>query len=255
VRNSGVRPFGNVGNIFEYESSGVFRQNQLIVTLDNRLNKKFFLHATYALASARGDADGAGSFPADTYDLSNEYGRASIDTRHRLTVEGTMSAPWGFRLTPFFIVSSGRPFNITIGRDVNGDTLFTERPAFATSQTAPADLLITPWGRFDLNPSPGAIRIPRNYGTGPSFASANLRLSKTMSLTKIGSLFGAPRAAPKKGDESPYKLTFSAQAQNLFNRTNSDLPVGNASSPFLVARPPRSAVTARGTGVPPATAG
>jgi hypothetical protein len=237
VRNSGVRPFGNIGNIFEYESSGVFRQNQLIVTLDNRLNKKFFLHATYTLASARGDADGVNSFPADTYDLSNEYGRASLDTRHRLTVEGTMSAPWGFRLTPFLIASSGRPFNITIGRDTNGDTLFTERPAFATSQTAPADLLMTPWGNFDLNPAAGALRIPRNFGTGPSFASANLRLSKTMSLTEIGSLFGAQRAASKSGskkdEESPYKLTFSVQAQNLFNRVNNDLPVGNASSPFF----------------------
>jgi hypothetical protein len=233
VRGSGVRPFGNVGNIFEFESSGVFRQKQLIVTLDNRLNKKFFLHATYTLASARGDTDGVGSFPADTYDLSNEYARASLDTRHRLTVEGTMTTPWGLRLTPFFIVSSGRPFNITTGRDTNGDTLFTERPAFATSLTAPANLFETPWGRFDLNPAAGATLIPRNYGEGPSFSSTNLRVSKTMSLTEIGGLFGGSRNASKKGEESPYKLTLSVQAQNIFNRTNNNLPVGNASSPFF----------------------
>lgn len=235
VRGSGVRPFGNTGNVFAFESSGVFRQNQLILTLSNRLNKKFFLHATYALSSARSDTDGAGSFPADSYDLSGEYGRSSIDTRHRFTVESTLNVAWGLRLTPFFIVSSGRPFNITTGRDTNGDTLFTERPAFATSQTAATDLLETPWGRFDLNPTAGAKLIPRNYGEGPLFAAMNLRVSKTVGLNEIGNLFGGndKPAAKSEEDESSYKLTFSVQAQNLFNRTNNSLPVGNASSPFF----------------------
>lgn len=233
IRNSGVRPLGNVGNIFQYESSGVFRQNQLLLTLDNRFNKKFFLHAMYALASARSNTDGTGSFPADGYNLSTEFGRASIDARHRFTVEGSWSAPWGFRLTPFFIVSSGRPFNITTGRDTNGDTLFTERPAFATDVTSPADLLVTPWGRFDLNPRPGANIIPRNYGRGPSFAAVNLRVSKTVGLNEVANLFSGRAAASRAENESPYKLTFSLQAQNLLNRTNNNLPVGNASSPFF----------------------
>ena len=30
------------------------------------------------------------------------------------------------------MATSGRPFNITVGRDLNGDTLFTDRPAFAS---------------------------------------------------------------------------------------------------------------------------
>ena len=44
---------------------------------------------------------------------------------------GNFRAPWGISLNPFVIVQSGRPFNITLGRDINGDTLNTERPAFA----------------------------------------------------------------------------------------------------------------------------
>ncbi|HEV7376626.1 MAG TPA: carboxypeptidase regulatory-like domain-containing protein [Pyrinomonadaceae bacterium] len=233
VSNSGVRPFGNTGNIFEFESSGIFKQNQLILTLDNRFNKKFFLHATYALSNARSDTEGVNNFPANTYDLSGEYSRSSIDTRHRFTIEGTLNGPWGLRLAPFFIVSSGRPFNIIIGRDINGDTLFTERPAFATNVTAAADLVETQWGRFDLNPSAGAKLIPRNYGEGPMFAAMNLRVSKTISLSEIGSLFGMSSPASKADAESPYKLTISIQAQNLFNRTNNGLPVGNLSSPFF----------------------
>jgi Carboxypeptidase regulatory-like domain/TonB dependent receptor len=231
VRNSGVRPFVNAGNILEYESSGFFNQKQLIVTLDSRFNSRIFLHATYGLSQARGDTDGVGSFPANTYDLSNEYGRAAIDARHRLIVEGTVSAPWGFRVAPFMIISSGRPFNIIIGRDLNGDTLFTERPAFASSLTTVENLKITQWGRFDLNPPAGATIIPRNYGEGLSFAAVNLRISKTISLNKIRQFFGGPK--PNAKDESPYKLSFSVQAQNLLNRTNNDLPVGNLSSPFF----------------------
>jgi hypothetical protein len=231
--NSGVRPFGNTGNIIEFESSGVFNQNQLILTFDNRLSKKLALHGTYALSSARGDTDGVGTFPSNTYDLSNEYGRSSVDVRHRVTVEGTVLAPWGLRLTPFFIVSSGRPFNIVIGRDANGDAFFTERPAFATGQTKPGDLLVTEWGRFDLNPNAGTPPIPRNFGSGPMFASMNLRVSKTMSVNEMMGLFQGNRPRPGKKDESPYKMTFSLQAQNLLNRTNRDLPVGNASSPFF----------------------
>jgi hypothetical protein len=41
------------------------------------------------------------------------------------------------------------------------------------------------------------MRITRNYETVPSFASANLRLSKTMSLTEISTLYGAPCASYK----------------------------------------------------------
>lgn len=233
VRNSGDRPFGNGGNIFEFESAGVFNQKQLLLTLDNRYNKKLFLHVVYALSSARSDTEGVGTFPTSTYDLSGEYGRSAIDARHRLTVEGVVNAPWGLRLTPFFIVSTGRPFNITIGRDINGDTLFTERPAFATSLTAAANLVETPWGRFDLKPAAGARLIPRNYGEGPAFAAMNLRVSKTVSLNTLGRLFGKSDPDAKAAEESPYKLTISLQAQNLLNRTNSNLPVGNASSPFF----------------------
>ncbi|HYW73144.1 MAG TPA: hypothetical protein VE961_19105, partial [Pyrinomonadaceae bacterium] len=231
-RNSGVRPLGGNSNIFEYESSGVFNQNQMVVTLDNRLNKNFFLHAAYALNSARGDTDGTGTFPSNTYDLTSEYGRAAIDARHRFTIEGAFNTVWGLRFSPFLIVSTGRPFNIYIGRDSNGDTLFTERPALATSSTLPANLVVTRWGKFDLNPPAGASVIPRNYGQGETFVAVNLRVGKTISLREMQQFLGGPK--PNQGkDEGPYRMTFSVAAQNLLNRTNNDLPVGNLSSPFF----------------------
>src|SRR4030095_13528738 len=46
VPGSGVRPVPGLGNIFQYESSGRFNQNQLIVSLNNRFSPKFTMFAT-----------------------------------------------------------------------------------------------------------------------------------------------------------------------------------------------------------------
>ena len=75
----------------------------------------------------------AGTFPANQYDLSPEYGRAGFDVRHRVHSNGSISMPWGLRLSPFPTVASGRPYNITVGRDLNGDSLYLDRPAFGRS--------------------------------------------------------------------------------------------------------------------------
>ena len=174
--NSGVRPLSNVNNFFEYESSGRFDQNQLIITLGSRLSRNISFNANYVLSKTNSDTDGG--FPANPYDLSGEYGRASNDVRHRFTLFGSFRTRWGISLNPLVIVASGQPFNITIGRDLNGDTLFTERPAFATDVTKPG-VIITRFGAFDPNPAPGAQIIPRNLGDGPGSIIANLRVSKT----------------------------------------------------------------------------
>src|SRR5262249_18701940 len=36
IPSSGVRPLGNIGNVFQYESSGRFNQNQFIVNVSHR---------------------------------------------------------------------------------------------------------------------------------------------------------------------------------------------------------------------------
>jgi hypothetical protein len=61
---------------------------------------------------------------------------------------------------------------------LNGDTLFTERPAFATDLNKPG-VVITKFGAFDPNPVAGEVIIPRNYGQGPGSIVSNLRISKT----------------------------------------------------------------------------
>jgi hypothetical protein len=162
---------------------------------------------------------------------------------------GSYTAPGGLSLYLFFAGSSGYPFNITTGRDTNGDTFFSERPAFATDLNEPG-VVVTPLGAFDPTPSPGQTIIPRNFGRGPGFFSVNLRLGKTI---KFGKAIepptpppGAPRTTTAGSDQKPpakppihrpYSFTFYMSANNLFNRTNKRTPVGNMTSPFFLQSP------------------
>ncbi|HWN09260.1 MAG TPA: carboxypeptidase regulatory-like domain-containing protein [Pyrinomonadaceae bacterium] len=254
VPGTGLRPFPGQGNIFQYESSGRFNQQQLIVNLNNRLSPRFTLSANYVFNRARSDTDGAGTFPANQYDLSGEYGRSSQDIRHRFSVFGNISGlPWGIRLSPIVIANSGRPFNITVGRDLNGDTLFNDRPAFATD-TADSGFRPTTYGLFDVTPSAGQQIIPRNYATGPSFFVVNLRASKSLGFGEpIAAAAGPAGGAGGRGGgrrgggggrggggrgggdgegdgRYRYNLNFSVSVQNLLNNVNEGVPVGNLSS-------------------------
>ena len=185
IPGSGVRPLDNNDNIFTYESTGRFNQNQFIVNVTKTLKGNSSLIGYYVLAKANSDTDGAGTFPANSYDLSTEYGRSSLDIRHRFVLIGNFRAPWGLSFSPMVIAASGAPFNITIGRDLNGDTLFTDRPAFATDLTKPG-VLTTRWGVFDPNPTLGEQIIPRNFGTGPASLTTRLGISKTFGFGTEG---------------------------------------------------------------------
>jgi len=187
-----VRPYPGLGDLYLYESTGIFKQHQLITNVSARVSPKLTLFGFYALGKAESNADGAGSFPANQYDLSSEWGRAGFDVRHRAAVGGSLTAPFGLRLSPFITASSGRPFDITVGRDLNGDSLFNDRPAFATDLTRPS-AIATPYGVFDTNPLPGATIIPRNWGSGPGQFTLNLRLSRSFG-------FGGETSAPARTD-------------------------------------------------------
>lgn len=239
-----VRPLGNdVGNIYQVESGGRFDQNQLIVSLNNRLTKKLTMFSTFVLNRARSDTNGAQSFPAYQYDLESEYGRSFLDIHHSITAGGTITAPWHIFLNPLLIYRSSAPFNITTGRDTNGDTLFTERPAFATDLTQPG-IVVTRFGAFDPTPEPGQQIIPRNFGVGPGFFSINLRVSKTFRFKdKAGGIRLATQNRTVGGQESQkpnrsafvvekrYALTVAAQVQNFLNHPNLGPTIGNLTSP------------------------
>ena len=248
----GTHPLGvAAGDVYQVESTGRLNQYQWILGVNSRLSKKLTLFARYFLSWAKSDTDGSSSFPANQYNLSSEYGRAGNDVRHRVTLGGNVTGPWGVRISPFVILSTGRPYNITVGRDLNRDSLFTDRPSYATDPDQPG-VVETPFGLLDPDPVAGEARIPRNLGVGPAFAVVNLRLSKTLTFGKgvaapappggpAGPGFGGPGfggpggfggGGRGRGDEGGggKGLTFSVSAQNLLNHVNPSTPVGNLTS-------------------------
>ncbi len=197
---SAVRPYEGLGDIYLYESTGIFKQHQLIANVSARVSPKLTLFGFYALSQAESNADGAGSFPANQYDLTREWGRAGFDVRHRAALGGSLTTPFGLRFSPFITASSGRPFDITVGRDLNGDSLFNDRPAFATDLTR-ASVISTPYGAFDTNPLPGQTVIPRNWGNGPGEFAVNLRLSRSFGFG--GETSASPRSQTEGGFQGP----------------------------------------------------
>ena len=223
IGDDSTRPIMSAGEIFRYESNGRFNQNQLVINT-GYTGKKYNFYTTYLLSDAMSDTEGANSFPAYQYDLGGEYGRSSLDIRHQFYFGGWVSAPWGVSLNPLIFFRSGTPFNIITGRDTNGDRLYTERPAFATDLNRPS-VVLTSFGAFDLDPIAGQSMIPRNYGRGSSFFSVNLGISKTFTFVE-----GKDQTASASKARRPLSFTFSLQMENLLNRINAGLPVGNLSS-------------------------
>jgi hypothetical protein len=254
----------NGPRIYQYASEGVFRQNQLIVNTNVRAGSKIQLFGFYTLNYANSDTAGVSSFVSNSSDISQDYGRASFDTRHRLFFGGSVALPYAFRLSPFMIVSSGTPFNIAVADDLNGDSIFNDRPVFVSNAACPGlgtvtgTTYCTPLGTFDdALPSAGQKVVPINYGTGPAHFVMNLRLTRTFGFgpklkgpagnlgqnqggpppggggrggggggPRGGPLFGSGPQMGGGGSDRRYTLTLGVSARNAFNNVNLANPSG-----------------------------
>lgn len=270
---NGVRPLGDeTGNVYIYEASGLSERRQLRIGLNKRGGGPYSIFANYSLGWARSDTDGAWSLPSNPLDLSQDWGRSGDDVRHGLFVGGSVDLPWKVRLNPMLIARSGRPYNITAGRDLNFDTAFTDRPAFATPGEAGA--VLTSIGWLDPTPEPGDVVIPRNAAEGPSFVVVSLGAQRTFSFgqrsrpeiagggtqAQPGGFGGiAGRGGPGghgggrgghgghggfgAGGDGRLNLTVGVRAWNLLNHANYGAPSGVLTSPtfgrFNIAMPGR----------------
>jgi hypothetical protein len=246
-------PIVQANPIFLRESTGVYRQNQMIANVNTKVLTGLSLFGFYVLNQARSNTDGLSTFPANPASSAGEYGPASTDVRHRVTVGGSISLKWNIRISPFVVVQSGAPFNITAGSDLYGTTLFNGRPGFGTDPTKPG-LVPTVYGLLDPNPSPGEALVPRNYGRGPGQQNFNLRIVKTIGLggerggssasqqsgggtaagmqaattgRGLGNLIGNPSTSHR------FNLVIGLSVRNLFNHTNPGPIIGNITSPLF----------------------
>lgn len=251
---AGLRPYADVAgigqtDIYNYESSGLLKQSQVMVRINTQIGKRVSLFGAYIWSTAHSNTDGLTSLPVNQYNANGEWGRSSLDIENRTFIGGSIRGPLKLQFSPFIIARTGAPFTITTGTDNNGDTIINDRPGFASGPGI--GIISTPYGFLDFNPKPGQPILPRDFGNGPGQVSVNLRVSRTWGFgtTKFkGSVGGATArqgggghfgGMGRGGDsgsmtEHRYNLTFSVGARNLLNNVNYATPAGAMSSLFFL---------------------
>jgi hypothetical protein len=257
------RPYGNIGDIYDYQSSGTFKQTMVMVNVNTAIGRWLTLFGRYSHGNAHADTDGLGTQPSNPYNFAADWGRSQLDVSHNLFLGGSIAAPWGLRLSPFVVAHSGTPFNVTTGTDLYlvGTNTPTARPSVLNDSSLYYGVPLP--GNYNPVPAvgdPGIIE--RNAGTGPGFIGLNLRLSKTWGFGTtrfkgqvggsrggggggghdhgpggggFGGFGGGPRGfGGGESTEHRYNVTLSINARNIINHENLNTPNGSITSPFFL---------------------
>jgi hypothetical protein len=272
---NGVFPYGYAaGNIFEYESGAVMRQNIFMANFNTQFSRRVSLFGNYALTYAK-DMPG---MPTDPYDFGLDYGRSNFDRRHNFQLMGSVIGPKGIRLAPFVTIRSGAPYDVLSGTDLFGDN-GDPRAAYAPSGTTcggflgtnvvrSGDVVCSPYGGFTSNYNVatglGSV-VPRNLLTMPGMFSINMRFYRVFGFGPMkngtaqagggggrggfgggGPRGGGPgggmrmgggggRGAFNSGEtDHRFNLTASVQVENILNHFNPGGYQGVITNPFFL---------------------
>jgi hypothetical protein len=259
------RPYGNIGDIYNYESDGGLKQTMVLVNVNSSVGRWLTLFGRYSHNDAHSNTDGLGTLPSNPYDLAADWGRSRISIAHNFFLGGSIMAKWGVRFSPFIVAHTGTPFNITTGTDLylQGQGAATARPS-TTGDVLPYPSLN---GTFYFNPvpvvaAPGTSNIvERNSSVGAGYFGINLRVSRTWGFgaTKFqgpsggsrggggggrggrggGGGFGGGGGGGGRGGfgsestEHRYNLTVSVNARNILNHANLNTFNGSLTSPYF----------------------
>ena len=154
------------------------------MNVNARLTPNFSVLGFYSLTWA--NTDGAGGTASNSYNLSQDYGRASFASRNMIFLMANYTGPWGIRFNPFLIAQSGRPYNITTANDLTGDNFFNDRPAVVDPSNCSSGsaqyTLTTTYGCLDTEPSATETPMGYNLGNGPAAVAVNLRVSRAFGI-------------------------------------------------------------------------
>lgn len=191
----------SLGIVEEYYPEAIFKQNQMILNVNARISPKLGFFGFYNLSFANTDA--AGGNASNSYNLSQDYGRASFVSRNMIFLMGNYTGPWNLRFNPFLIFHTGRPYNILSSHDLTGDQFLNNRPSYADASLCTADskqYFQTQFGCLNADPGQGDSLVPMNLGTAPPSVAFNLRLSKTIGVgPKTESAGGVADGGPHGG--------------------------------------------------------
>jgi hypothetical protein len=257
--STGSRLHPSDGLVDEIYPEAVFKQNQLIANVNARISPRFNMMGFYVLNYANTDSTTA----SNSYDLSQDYGRASFVRRNMLFLMGSYTGPWGVSFNPFLVAQSGHPYNVVTNTDLTGDNFYNDRPGYAASSDCSmgsSRYVQTSYGCLDVKPGEGESLIPINLANGPAAVAVNLRINRSIGLgpktgqastgndqkhQKQGSYMGSPGGpgggpggGGRGGPGGPgggsgnntgrkYALTFSVAAMNLFNDIDYGTPSGS----------------------------
>ncbi|MGH9409115.1 MAG: carboxypeptidase regulatory-like domain-containing protein [Vicinamibacterales bacterium] len=223
----GVRPDPTLGNVTQVESTGGLRNDSLNVGVNLFLpNKHTMLFANYGWLHQRNDADGPFSLPADSYNLAAEWGPAAgVPSQIASAVFNTML--WDrLRVAVSTTAHSGTPYDITTGRDNNGDTVFTDRPAGVGRNSG------TGAGMWDV-----AARLTYVFGFGQKPQQAGPGGQVVMITRRAGGgagdLLGPAGGLGGGAEDKRVRIELFASASNLFNRVGLMGYSGVMTSPFF----------------------
>ncbi|MGQ0732863.1 MAG: TonB-dependent receptor domain-containing protein [Acidobacteriota bacterium] len=151
--DTAVRPMPDQGNVLQLESKGRSQSRSLRIGVRQRLTFLTY-NAGWTLSSDYNDGDHPFYLPMNNDDPRADWGRAGFNSRHRYNLTVNTRAPFGTLVTVSGNGHSGMPYNITTGRDDNGDQNTNDRPS----------------------------GVSRNSANGPKFFNIDATLSKTFRL-------------------------------------------------------------------------
>jgi hypothetical protein len=222
----GARPDPSLGNITQVESTARMRGTSVNAGINvNIPARRTMLFANYSRRDQQNDADGPFSVPANSYDLSGEWGAAAGVPRHVFSAIANTTVFKNIRLGLSATARSGSPYNVTTGRDDNGDSVFNDRPDGLARNSAWSQ------GMWDA-----AARISYAFGFGRRPA-AGAGPGGQVVVMRMGALGGAGDLLGAVGgggaEDKRVRFELYASAQNLFNHVNPIGFSGVMTSPFF----------------------
>jgi Carboxypeptidase regulatory-like domain/TonB dependent receptor-like, beta-barrel len=239
------RPYPQYGDIFFIGSDSNSNYNSLQVTFNRQMGSHVSLWAAYTWSHSIDDQSAFlgnvadPNFPQNSHDPGAERGNSSFDMRQRLVFTYVVRLPQQNRWTRntelhgITTVQSGQPFTPILRFDNSntgnsGGQTGSDRPnvlhTWTLSNPTPNEWFDT--SAFAIAPQYMFGNAGRNIIRGPGLASFDFALVRRFALTER------------------WKLTLEAQAFNLFNRANFNLPQAYVDEPstfgkILSAQAPR----------------
>jgi hypothetical protein len=181
-----ARPLAALGSVQVRESTA--RSKYAGITFSTKFQRRRLnASAYYVLSRSRSDddneRDSGGPGAENTFNLAPEYGPARLDRTHQVNGFVVLSLPAGFDVSSGFRYLSGRPIDVGVGSDANGDRITAADRPFS---------------------APG-VPFTRNAFRNEALKFLNLRVQWKLDL------------------KSDRKLIFSAEAFNVFNWNNIEL--------------------------------